>query len=98
MIAHMLQVKDVLERMDIDPRWNEYVSTLFNRQNGHYAYALAGAMRATIHDDGFWQQCENFEHMVELVLKALQVFDGRTPVMAKALLEMNNMKKHVFSL
>jgi hypothetical protein len=91
MIAHMLQVKDVLERMDIDPRWNEYVSTLFNRQNGHYAYALAGAMRATIHDDGFWQQCENFEHMVELVLKAL-------PVMAKALLEMNNMKKHVFSL
>jgi hypothetical protein len=36
--------------------------------------------------------------MVELVLKALQVFDGCTPAMAKAWLEMNNMKKCMFSL
>jgi hypothetical protein len=71
MIACMLQVKNALERMVIDPRWNEYVSTLFNQQNGHYAYALVGAVRATIHDDGFWQQCNNFQHIVQLVLKAL---------------------------
>jgi hypothetical protein len=30
MIACMLEVKDALERMVIDLRWNEYVSTLFN--------------------------------------------------------------------
>jgi hypothetical protein len=32
------------------------------------------------------------------VIKALRIFDGRTPAMAKAWLEMNNLKRHVFSL
>jgi hypothetical protein len=36
--------------------------------------------------------------MVKLVIKALRVFDGRTPAMAKAWLEMNNLKRHVFNL
>jgi hypothetical protein len=84
--------------MVIDPRWNEYVKTLFNWQNGHHAHTLARTIRATIRDDGFWQQCENFEHMVKPVIKALRVFDGCTPAMAKAWLEMNNLKRHVFSL
>jgi hypothetical protein len=51
----MLEVRDALERMVIDPRWNEYMRTLFNRQNGHHALTLAHAVRATIRDDGFWQ-------------------------------------------
>jgi hypothetical protein len=84
--------------MVIDPRWNEYMSTLFNLQNGHCTHALARTVRATIHDDGFWQQCENFEYMVKPVIKALRVFDGRTLAMAKAWLEMNNLKRQVFSL
>jgi hypothetical protein len=29
MIARMFEVRDALERMVIDPRWNEYVGTLF---------------------------------------------------------------------
>jgi hypothetical protein len=98
MINRMLEVKDALERMVIDPRWNEYVCTLFNQQNGHHVHALARVVRDTIRDDGFWQQCENFEHMVKPVIKALQVFDGRTPAMAKAWLEMNNLKRHMFTL
>jgi queuine/archaeosine tRNA-ribosyltransferase len=69
--------------MVIDPRWNEYVSILFNWQNGHRANALISAVRATIRDDEFWQQCKKFEHMVKLVIKALQVFDRCTPAMAK---------------
>ena len=36
--------------------------------------------------------------MVKLVIKALRVFDGCTPTMAKAWLEMNNLKRHMFSL
>ena len=36
--------------------------------------------------------------MIKPVIKALQVFDGHIPAMAKAWLEMNNLKKHVFSL
>jgi hypothetical protein len=36
--------------------------------------------------------------MVKLVIEALQVFDGHTSAMAKAWLEMNNLKRHVFSL
>jgi hypothetical protein len=74
------------------------VITLFNWQNGHRVHVLVCAVRATIHDDGLWQQCKNFEHMVKPVIKALQVFDRRTPTMAKAWLDMNNLKRHVFSL
>ena len=74
------------------------MSTLFIWQNGHHAHALTLEVRATIHDDGFWQQCEDFEHMVKPIIKALQVFDRRTPAVAKAWLEMNNLKRYVFSL
>ena len=94
----MLEVKDSLERMVIDPRWNEYVSTLFNQQNGHHAHALARVVKATICYDGFWQQYKKIEHNVKPVIKALQVFDKRTPAMAKAWLEMNNLKRHEFNL
>jgi hypothetical protein len=36
--------------------------------------------------------------MVKPVIKALRVFDEHTPAMAKAQLEMNILKRHVFSL
>jgi hypothetical protein len=36
--------------------------------------------------------------MVEDVLKALRVFDGREPTMGRAWLTMNNLKKHIFIL
>jgi hypothetical protein len=36
--------------------------------------------------------------MVEDVLKALRVFDGREAAMGKAWLTMNNLKKHIFNL
>jgi hypothetical protein len=36
--------------------------------------------------------------MVKPVIKALRVFDEYTPAMAKAWLEMNNLKRHMFSL
>jgi hypothetical protein len=98
MINRMLEVRDALERVVIDPRWNKYIRTLFNRQNSHHAHVLAHEVRDTIRDDGSWQQCENFEHMVKPVIKALRVFDGSTPAMAKAWLEMNNLKRYVFSL
>jgi hypothetical protein len=52
MIASMLQIKDALEQIVIDSRWNEHMSTLFNQQNGHCAYALARAVKATICNDG----------------------------------------------
>ena len=97
-IACMLEVRDALEMMIIDPRWNEYMTILFNWQNGHPAHVFVCTVRATIRDDGFWQQCKIFEHMVKLVIKALRVFDERTPAMAKAWLEINNLKRHMFNL
>jgi hypothetical protein len=36
--------------------------------------------------------------MVEDILKALRVFDGREPAMGRARLTMNNLKKHIFNL
>jgi hypothetical protein len=74
------------------------VNKFLNRKNGHHAHTLARAVRATMHDDGFWRKCENFEHMVNSIIKALQVFNECTTMMAKAWLEMNYLKRHVFSL
>jgi hypothetical protein len=84
MIGSMLEVKDALEWMVTDPRWNEYVITSYCWQNNHCIHVFASTMRAIICDDGFRQQCKNFELMVGLILMALQVFDKRTPLMAKA--------------
>jgi hypothetical protein len=36
--------------------------------------------------------------MVEDILKALRVFDGREAAMGRAWLTMNNLKKHIFNL
>jgi hypothetical protein len=98
MISRMLKVKNALEQVVIHPRWTEYVRSLFNRQNGHHAHALASLVRATILEGNFWHRCQNYVHMVEDVLKALRVFEGRDPAMGRAWLTMNNLKKHIFNL
>nr|PNR33703.1 hypothetical protein PHYPA_023519 [Physcomitrium patens] len=41
MIHRLLKVKNALEMVVIDPAWIEYVSSLFNRQNGPRAHAKA---------------------------------------------------------
>jgi hypothetical protein len=48
-----------------------HVKSLFNRQNGNRAHALASLVRATILSQNFWHRCQNYVHMVEDVLKAL---------------------------
>jgi hypothetical protein len=74
------------------------VRSLFNRQNGHHAHALVSLVRATILEGNSWHRCENYVHMVEDVLKALRVFDRWDPIMGRAWLTMNNLKKHIFNL
>jgi hypothetical protein len=94
----MLEVKNALEQVVIHPRWTEYVQSLFNRQNGNRAHALASSVRATVLEGNFWHRCQNYVHMVEDVLKALRVFDGQEAAMGRAWLTMNNLKKHIFNL
>jgi hypothetical protein len=98
MISRMLEVKNALEQVVIHPRWTEYVRSLFNRQNGHHAHALASLVRATILEGNFWHRCQNYVHMVEDVLKTLRVFDGREAAMGRVWLTMNNLKIHIFNL
>jgi hypothetical protein len=74
------------------------MQSLFNRQNGNCAHALASLVRATGFSQNFWYRCQNYVYMVEDVLKALQVFDGREAAMERAWLTMNNLKKHIFNL
>jgi hypothetical protein len=74
------------------------VQSLFNRQNGNRAHSLASLVRATVLEGNFWHRCQNYVHMVEDVLKALRIFDGREPAMERAWLTMNNLKKHIFNL
>jgi hypothetical protein len=74
------------------------VESLFNRHNGHCIHALASLVKATVLEQNFWHHCQNYKHMVEDVLKALRVFDGREAAMGKAWLTMNNLKKHLFNL
>jgi hypothetical protein len=94
----MLEVKNALEQLVIHPRWTEYVRSLFNRQKGHHAHALASLMRATILEGNFWHWYQNYVHMVEDVLKALRIFNRWEAAMGRAWLMMNNLKKHIFNL
>lgn len=98
MIHRLLEVKNALEMVVIDPAWVEYVSSLFNRQNGHRAHSKASQVRATILDESFWHRCANFDFIVAPVLKALRTFDGQTPAMGVAWITMKKLKEHVFNL
>jgi hypothetical protein len=91
-------VKNALEQVVIHPRWTEYVESLYNRQNGHRAHALASLLRATVLEQNFWHRCQKYVHIVEDVLKALRVFDRREAAMERAWLTMNNLKEHIFNL
>ena len=97
-ISRMVEVKYALEQVVIHPWWAEYVQSLFNRQNGNHAHALVGVVRETVLDGDFWHRCQNYVHMIEEVIKALRVFDGRERAMGKAWLTMNNLKKRIFKL
>jgi hypothetical protein len=74
------------------------VQSLFNRQNGHRTHALVALVKATVLKRNFQHRCQNYVHMVEDVLKALQVFDGQKTAIGKAWLTMNNLKKYIFNL
>ena len=98
MIMRMVEVREALENVVMHRKFVEYVATLFNRQNGVQAHALAMQVRSHVLDENFWRRCRNYTYMVEDVMKALQVFDGKEPAMGKAWLTMNNLRKHIFRL
>ena len=98
MISRLLKVKAALLQVVVHEKWEEYVNSLFNRQNGLRSHALACLVRNTILDDTFWVRCENFVHLVEPAIVTLRTFDGQTPAMGRAWLAMNNLRKHVFGL
>ena len=98
MIMRMVEVREALENVVMHHKFVEYVATLFNRQNGVQAHALATQVRSRVLDENFWRQCQNYMYMVEDVMMALWVFDGKEPAMEKAWLRMNNLRKHIFRL
>ena len=84
MIMRMVEVREALENVVMHCKFVEYVATLFNRQNGVQADALATQVRSYVLDENFWRRCRNYTYMVEDVMKALRVFDGKEPAMGKA--------------
>ena len=98
MIMRMVEVWEALENVVMHRKFVEYVATLFNRQNGVQAHTLAIQVRSHVLDENFWRRCQNYTYMVEDVMKALRVFDGKEPAMGKAWLTMNNLRKHIFRL
>ena len=73
--------------MVVATEWYDYVHSLFNRQNGDSAHALAGVVRDIVLDDSFWHECEDFVYMVEPILVALRMFDGDQPAMEKFVID-----------
>jgi hypothetical protein len=98
MISRMLEVKNALEQVVIHLRWTKYMLSLFNKQNGNHAHALASLVRATVLSQNFCHRCQNYVHMVEDVLKALRVFNEWEAAIERAWFTMNNLKKHIFNL
>ena len=98
MIMRMVEVREALENVVMHRKFVEYVASLFNHLNGVQAHALATQMRSHILDENFWRRCRNYTYMVEDVMKALRVFDGKELAVGKAWLTMNNLRKHIFRL
>ena len=97
MIMQMIEV-EALESVVMHCKFIEYVATLFNCQNSVQAHALATQVKFHILDENFWRRCRNYVYMVEDVMKALRVFDGKESTMEIARLTMNNLRKHIFRL
>jgi hypothetical protein len=55
-------------------------------------------VRAIVLEGNFCHRCQNYVHMVEDVLNALRVFDGREAAMGRVWLTMKNLKIHIFNL
>ena len=53
MIMRMVEVREVLENVVMHRKFVEYVATLFNRQNGVQAHALATQVRSHVLDENF---------------------------------------------
>ena len=98
MIMRMVEVREALENVVMHRKLVEYVSKLFNRQNGVQAHALAMQVRSHVLEENFCRRCRNYMYMVEDVMKAIRVFDGKESAMEKAWLTMNNLRKHIFRL
>ena len=95
MIMQMIEVREALENVVMHRKFTDHVATIFNRQN---SIPLVMQMKSHILDENFWQRCQNYTYMMEDVMKALWVFDGKEPAMEKAWLTMNNLRKHIFRL
>ncbi len=83
MIEWLLKVKPIIEQIIINPKWTTFVNML---RNTHWqkSFTKARNVWTNIKKDWFWDICANFVHMVELVLIALKVFNGKQPIMGKA--------------
>ena len=55
MIMRMVEVREALENVVMHRKFVEYVATLFNRQNGVQAHALATQVRSHVLDENFWR-------------------------------------------
>ena len=93
MIDRLLQVHNALERMIIDNEWLTPMSDLKRRSST--AYVKAALVRRFIRSDGFWDTCKNFLYMVNPLVKALCLFDGKTPAIDMAWMLMYDLKIHV---
>jgi hypothetical protein len=80
------------------PRVQNYFAGLWNIQGGDQAASRGTNVMSTIGNLGFWQRCTNYVHMMEDVLKALRVFDGKELGKGRAWLVMHNLWGHVYSL
>ena len=98
MIMQMIEVREALENVVMHHKFTKYVATLFNRQNDVQTHALATRVKSHILDENLWRRCQNYAYIVEDIMKALQVFDGKESAMEKAWLTMNNLRKHIFRL
>ena len=96
MTDRLLQVCNALERMIIDDEWSTLMSDLKRRSSTTNAKSVA--VRWFIRLDGFGDMCENILYMVIPIVKALCVFDEKTPAIGMAWRVMYDLKTHVQGL
>jgi hypothetical protein len=95
MIDCLRLLRNALERMIIDDDWPSFLADL--RRRSARVHEVGVHVQATIRSDGFWHSCEKYIYMVIPVVKALRVFDGKTPSMGLAWKVMHDLQTHIQS-
>ncbi len=82
MVERLFKFKLAIEHIIANPNWTTFVNTLHDNHH-QKMFTKVRSIWTNIKRDEFYNICANFVYMVEPILIALSVFDGKQPCMGR---------------